>query len=204
MGAQDTEGRRSGESHAAVTGSAGAGAAAGSRYARVERERRFLLARVPAPGAVTCARLITDRYVDGTRLRLRHVERIDTGECAHKLTQKIPAPPGATGPVRGLITNMYLSGEEYSLLLDVLPGRVLTKTRLSVPPLGIDVFDGRLLGLVLAEAEFETTEDAETFVPPAGCLAEVTDDPRFTGGSLAHAERAQLRGWLADYGLLLA
>ncbi|MFD8483017.1 hypothetical protein [Kitasatospora sp. NPDC059673] len=170
----------------------------------MERERRFLLARVPAPGAVTCARLITDRYVDGTRLRLRHVERIDTGECAHKLTQKIPAPPGTTGAEQGLITNLYLSEEEYALLLDSLPGRELTKTRLSVPPLGIDVFDGRLLGLVLAEAEFETAEDAETFVPPAACLAEVTDDPRFTGGSLARAERSQVRGWLADYGLVLS
>ncbi|WP_035858114.1 hypothetical protein [Kitasatospora cheerisanensis] len=180
------------------------GPGAGSRYARVERERRFLLGRAPEPGAVTCARLITDRYVDGTRLRLRHVERIDTGECAHKLTQKIPAPPGTTGPEQGLITNLYLSVDEYALLLDTLPGRELTKTRLSVPPLGVDVFDGRLLGLVLAEAEFDSAEAAETFVPPTSCLAEVTDDPRFTGGSLARADRGQLRGWLADYGLVLA
>ncbi|MFJ5234678.1 hypothetical protein ACIQBJ_32870 [Kitasatospora sp. NPDC088391] len=180
------------------------GAAIG-KYARVERERRFLLAGAPSPAAVTVARRITDRYVTGTRLRLRRMERLDTGECAYKLTQKLPAPPGAgAGAVQGLITNLYLSAEEHALLLTTLPGPDLVKTRLSVGPLGVDAFEGALRGLVLAEAEFESAEDAETFVPPPGCLAELTDDPRFTGGSLVRTEREQLRNWLAEYGLPLA
>ncbi|WP_282204366.1 hypothetical protein [Kitasatospora fiedleri] len=55
---------------------------------------------MPAPGAVTVARRITDRYVEGTRLRLRRVERLDTGECTYKLTQKVPVPPGEPGAVQ--------------------------------------------------------------------------------------------------------
>ncbi|MFJ5886215.1 hypothetical protein [Kitasatospora cineracea] len=173
------------------------------KYARVERERRFLLDRLPAPGAVTVARRITDRYVEGTRLRLRRVERLDTGECTYKLTQKVPAPPGEPGAVQGLVTNLYLSEQEYARLRAALPGPELTKTRLSVPPLGVDVFEGPLLGLVLAEAEFETAEDAETFVPPPGCVAELTDDRHFTGGRLVRTDREELRDGLAGYGVAL-
>jgi hypothetical protein len=49
------------------------------KYARVERERRFLLAKPPAPSTVTATRVITDRYLVGTRLRLRRES--DLGVC---------------------------------------------------------------------------------------------------------------------------
>lgn len=40
------------------------------KYARAERERRFLMAGPPV-SAVTASRRITDRYLPGTRLRVR-------------------------------------------------------------------------------------------------------------------------------------
>ncbi|GGM06120.1 hypothetical protein GCM10012279_24890 [Micromonospora yangpuensis] len=166
------------------------------KYARVERERRFLLARPPLPAAVTVSRRITDRYLAGTRLRLRRAESLPGGACEFKLTQKVPAQ--RTGHLQGLITNIYLSPAEYDLLAG-LPAATLSKTRLSVPPLGIDVFDPPLHGLILAEAEFTTDEAARTFLPPPQVVAEVTDDIRFTGGSLVHAHRDDLLSWLADY-----
>ncbi|MFF1449672.1 hypothetical protein ACFVYF_16210 [Streptomyces sp. NPDC058274] len=142
--------------------------------------------------------MITDRYLVGTRLRLRRAERADVGGCELKLTQKIPADrPGA---VQGLITNTYLSPAEYDLLAS-LSAAVLSKSRFSVPPLGVDVFDGPLQGLVLAEAEFTSDEEALAFVPPAECVAEVTDDARFTGGRLVGASREDLVAWLAEYGI---
>ena len=49
------------------------------KYARIERERRFLLAEPPAAGAVTESRRIIDRYLPGTRLRLRRVDGPDSG-----------------------------------------------------------------------------------------------------------------------------
>jgi hypothetical protein len=58
-----------------------------------------------------------------------------------------------------MITNTYLSRTEYNLLAS-LPAAVLSKTRFSVPLLGIDVFDPPLHGLILAEAEFATDEAA--------------------------------------------
>ncbi|MGC4895633.1 hypothetical protein [Micromonospora sp. DT31] len=168
------------------------------KYARVERERRFLLARSPLASTAVARRRITDRYLAGTRLRLRRVESLPGGACELKLTQKVPAR--RPGHVQGLITNVYLSRAEYELLAH-LPAATLSKTRLSVPPLGIDVFDPPLHGLILAEAEFTTDEAARSFLPPPQVVAEVTDDTRFTGGSLVHAHRDDVLTWLAEYGI---
>jgi CYTH domain-containing protein len=168
------------------------------KYARVERERRFLLAGPPSPSAVTGRRRITDRYLPGTRLRLRRVDHCDTGACELKFTQKVPAD--RPGFVQGLITTTYLSPAEYDLLAS-LPAATLAKTRLSVPPLSVDVFDPPLHGLVMADAEFSTDQEAQSFRPPPVAVAEVTDDPRFTGGSLVRARRHDLLTWLAEYGI---
>ncbi|MFE2594293.1 hypothetical protein ACN6LC_000275 [Streptomyces violaceoruber] len=167
------------------------------KYSRVERERRFLLASPPNPSMVTVTRVITDRYVNGTRLRLRRADFAD-GRCELKLTQKVPVL--LSGAIQGLITNTYLSPAEYDVLAS-LPATMLSKTRFSVPPLGVDVFDGRLQGLVLGEAEFTTDEEIQAFAPPAECVAEVTDDARFAGGCLVQASRQELLGWLAEYGI---
>jgi len=166
------------------------------KYARIERERRFLLAGPPPP-AVTARRRITDRYLPGTRLRLRRIDYPDSGECEFKFTQKVPA--GQPGFIQGLITNTYLSAAEYELLAS-LPAAVLSKTRLSVPPLSIDVFEPPLHGLIMADIEFSTDSEAQAFLPPPAAIAEVADDPRFTGGSLVRARRDDLLAWLAEYG----
>jgi CYTH domain-containing protein len=168
------------------------------KYARVERERRFLLAGPPPASAVTASRRITDRYLPGTRLRLRRVDHSGNQACEFKFTQKVPA--GRPGFVQGLITNTYLSATEYDLLAS-LPADVLSKTRLSVPPLGIDLFDPPLHGLVLADVEFTTDEAARSFLPPALAIAEVTNDARFTGGNLVRTRRDDLLIWLAEYGI---
>lgn len=171
------------------------------KYARIERERRFLMAGPPPSAPVTASRLIRDRYLEGTRLRLRRVDSPAADGPEFKLTQKIPADqPGA---VQGLITNTYLSQSEYDLLAS-LPAAVLCKTRLSLPPLGVDVFDGPLAGLVLAEAEFDNDQEALAFAFPPVCVAEVTADVRFTGGRLVRATRRELQAWLDEYGIRLS
>ncbi len=170
------------------------------KYARVERERRFLLAGPPSPSAVTDSRQITDRYLTGTRLRLRRVAYLDSRACEFKFTQKVPA--GRPGYLQGLITNTYLSAVEYDLLAS-LPAVVLSKTRLSVPPLSIDVFDPPLHGLVMADIEFSTDDAAQSFPLPRAAVAEVTEDTRFTGGNLVRTRRRDLLAWLAEYGIEL-
>ena len=169
------------------------------KYARRERERRFLLRRVPDTPHPTRVVAITDHYLVGTRLRLRRtVEDGEARPMVHKLTQKVPGPGG--GP--GLITNLYLSADEYDLLLR-LPAKRLDKVRYRVAPLGVDEFSGRHRGLVLAEAEFESDEGMAVFRRPDWVLAEVTDDERLTGGRLAQMSRAELIGVLSDFGVVL-
>lgn len=187
------------------------------KYARVERERRFLLPGPPTPLPPGTGRRITDRYITGTRMRLRRIapadERPRTAQDARpapgeprlpppavelKLTQKIPAD--RPGPVQGLITNTYLSPAEYDVFA-ALPARVLRKTRYSLPPFGIDVFDPPLHGLVLAEAEFDSDQETRALAVPEFAVAEVTADPRFTGGRLAATGHRELSAWLGGYGI---
>ena len=161
------------------------------KYARIERERRFLLAGVPASEATGEQLHIVDRYLQTTRLRLRLVRRAGE-DPVYKLGQKIRV---GAGPSTIAHTTVYLDRAEYEALTQ-LPGRTLTKTRTLSGwhglTLAVDVFTGELDGLVLAEVEL--SESAE---PPAtGWLSlgdEVTADERFTGGALASTSREQLR-----------
>lgn len=169
------------------------------KYARAEIERRFLLAGVPAGEDAVRVHDIDDRYLDATRMRLRRMVQVG-GPTALKLTQKLPGPDGH-GRL-GVLTTLYLSEDEYAALA-VLPAAALSKSRLSIAPYGVDVFRGHLDGLVLAEAEFASVEEAAALRPASFCRAEVTADRRFTGGELVRASRAQVRAWTAEYGVEL-
>ena len=169
------------------------------KFARPEFERRFLLAHLPDDVPITRVRHIVDRYIDSTTLRLRR-QRDDDGSLRFKLTQKLPA--GADGPLQGLITTIYLTEEEYDVLAK-LPAHTLAKARLSLPPFGIDVFEGELKGLVMAEAEFASAEDAAALHLPKFLIREVTDDVRFTGGQLSRTTQRQLEERLTEVGIHL-
>ncbi len=171
------------------------------KYARVERERRFVLAGLPhEPVLRTVA--ITDRYLIGTRIRLRRAVESEPpdgpGRVIYKLSQKVPGADGRPG----LITTMYLDESEYRAMAG-LPAAVLHKIRHSTPPCGVDTFGGALKGLYLAEAEFKTDEEMAAFTPPVWSVAEVTADVRFSGALLAETGRDALDKALADYGLSL-
>jgi len=170
-----------------------------SKYARIERERRFLLERFPHPAEVSRVRYLTDRYILGTSVRLRR-QCEDGAAAVFKLTQKTPSPSGET--LWGLITTIYLTEAEYAVFA-ALPAQALTKTRHSIPPFGIDVFEGTLEGLFLAEAEFDCDAAADALLLPPFISAEVTHDPRFTGGRLARATRSEVGAWLQEFGIQL-
>jgi CYTH domain-containing protein len=170
-----------------------------SKYARVEIERRFLLDGVPDGADVVAVNEIDDRYLEATRVRLRRMAHVG-GATQFKLTQKVPEADG--GARQGALTTMYLSEAEHAAFAR-LPAAGLRKSRLSIAPYGVDVFHGELEGLYLAEAEFDTMEDAAALVPAAFCRAEVTTDRRFTGGALARASAGQVRAWAREYGLEL-
>jgi CYTH domain-containing protein len=169
------------------------------KYARIERERRFLLTQFPGNANVVGIRRIIDRYIDGTALRLRE-QSGDSGPAIFKLTQKLPMR--ANGAQQGLITSMYLTKDEF-LILAQLSAKTLSKTRYSVPPFGIDVFEGALEGLLMAEAEFDSAAAADTLTLPSFISQEVSADNRFTGGQLVCASQQDIRIWLSEYSISL-
>lgn len=170
-------------------------AARASKYAHPEFERRFLLSTIP-PGRVLRRRHIVDRYFLGTELRLRAVTSSE-GDTEYKLTQKVRDRRHGTS---GRITTMYLSPTAFRLLGE-LPGDELRKTRLSIPPFGIDIFEGALAGLLLAECEASSAVDLARCSPPSGTLAEVTEDERFTGGRLVTTTAEELGALLAPFAI---
>lgn len=157
------------------------------KYARIETERRFLIRAVP--DGVTQVSDITDRYIDGTRLRLREVTT--HGVTSRKIGQKIRLGEGAA---RIAHTSVYLDDEEWTVLCR-LPARILRKRRHSVKRDGVviavDQFDD---GVLIAEIDGGDEMPAD---PPAwlDVIREVSDDDGFTGAGRARsAGRPQARG----------
>ena len=158
------------------------------RYARIEREQRWLLDRVP-PG-VTDERVIVDHYWKGTTLRLRMIQ--DHDAVVYKLGQKVRVDESNPEIVR--MTNIYLSESEFHAL-SVTPAAIISKSRWSATSKGVDYvvdeFKGRHAGLVLAEIELE--ESARRISGPEFAVAEVTNDSEYSGGWLATASTDDLR-----------
>lgn len=158
-----------------------------SKYALVERERRYLLQDLPE--GLTRAdphRQITDNYITGTRLRLRKVRDPKTNKWTSKFTQKFTPNPRDLS--RTIITNIYLNALEAETL-SVFDANEIRKNRYYFEFAGrafsIDMFLGDLFGLVLAEVSFETDEELNSFPQPPFAMADVTNNETFTGGRLS-------------------
>ncbi|MFL6229397.1 MAG: hypothetical protein ACJ741_11520 [Pyrinomonadaceae bacterium] len=165
------------------------------KYERVERERRYLLTRLPEALSLQDPHAqITDNYITGTRLRLRKSRWVPTNEWTLKLTQKhAPQPPDFS---RTLITSFYLNEYEYETL-SVFEGNELRKNRYPFEHEGrmfsVDVFLGSLYGLILAETDFVTDAEMEAFPAPSFAERDVTGEAPYTGGRLAYTTIDELR-----------
>lgn len=175
-----------------------------SKYARVERERRYLLQDLPEGLTRADPHLqITDNYITGTRLRLRKVREPRSNKWTVKFTQKFaPVPEDLS---RTIITNTYLNALEAETL-SVFNTNEIRKNRYYFEFEGrrfsVDMFLGDLFGLVMAEVGFETDEELDRFPKPAFALAEVTDDSFFTGGRLCELTFSEVRQHISERGLL--
>lgn len=157
-----------------------------SKYARVERERRYLLQDLPAGLTRPCPHVqITDNYITGTRLRLRKVREPRTNKWTVKLTQKFAPDPRDFS--RTIITNIYLNALEVEAL-GISDANEIRKNRYPFEFEGrkwsVDMFLGDLFGLVMAEVSFETDEELDDFPKPQFAVADVTNIELFTGGRL--------------------
>jgi CYTH domain-containing protein len=175
-----------------------------SKYALVERERRYLLRELPAEVNRADAHLqITDNYITGTRLRIRKVRDPKTNKWVVKFTQKFA--PDEADFSHTFITNVYLNAIEADTLA-VFASNEIRKNRYPFEFEGrrftIDFFLGDLLGLVLAETSFDDDAEMESFSLPSFAVADVTNNPAFTGGKLCEMTFEDIRKEVERSGLL--
>ena len=82
-----------------------------------------------------------------------------------------------------------LDEEAYRHLLAKADGRIITKDRYHIPcgeyTIELDVFDGELAPLVIAEVEFPSVEAAQAFAPPPWFDKDVTEDPAYSNSNLS-------------------
>src|SRR6266566_8804840 len=175
-----------------------------SKYARVERERRYLLADLPEGITRADQHLqITDNYITGTRLRIRKVRDPRTNKWVVKFTQKFAPDPEDLS--RTIITNTYLNAIEAETLA-LFEANEIRKNRYPFEFAGrkfsVDMFLGDLFGLVLAEVSFETDEELDSFPQPQFALADVTNNEIFSGGRLSELTFEDVRNEIQQSGLL--
>ena len=153
------------------------------KYAHSEIERRWLVnvgeAERLGPDQPIA---ITDRYIRGTRMRLREMRR--DSQTVWKLTKKYECDDPLIRP----IVTIYLTAAEFALLAD-LPADVLRKQRYRLPTGGVDYsldrFEGTLGGLMLAELESADATWLRALPDPPWALRDITCEQRYQGGELA-------------------
>ena len=83
-----------------------------------------------------------------------------------------------------------LTKEAYEHLLGKIDGHIIKKRRYLIPLSGglkaeLDIFEGRLKGLMMAEVEFESAEQAADFIKPSWFGSDVTFDHEYHNSHLS-------------------
>lgn len=135
----------------------------------MEIERKYLVNTLPANLNLYPSQKIAQGY-----LCTSPVVRIRRSNDDYYLTYK----------GKGLLAreeyNLPLTQEAYEHLCPKIDGILIEKTRYLIPihdglTAELDVFEEKLSGLLLVEVEFETIDDANTFVAPKWFGEDVTD-----------------------------
>ncbi|HIY05269.1 MAG TPA: CYTH domain-containing protein [Candidatus Anaerotignum merdipullorum] len=145
----------------------------------MEIERKFLTTAVPFALTAFPSEVMVQAYISTSpTIRLRQSNDV------YFLTVK----------GKGLLAKeefeLEITKEEYTHLLEKVETPAVEKIRYRVPLEGgwtaeVDVYQGKLQGLVTTEVEFPTMEAARAFVPPDWFGRDVTMDGRYKNTSLA-------------------
>ena len=124
-------------------------------------------------------------YADGSNFMWDGIPYYYGGTNCYYLTYKS----------KGLLSreeyNLPLTKESYDHLISKADGNIISKKRYFIPIEGteltieFDVFEGKFEGLMLAEVEFETVEEAEAFTPPEWFGRDVTFSGEYQNSRLA-------------------
>lgn len=150
----------------------------------MEIERKFLVSDIPADLSKFKCRLIEQGY-----LSTNPVVRVRKDNDDYYLTYK-----GKGHMVREEY-NLPLTKEAYEHLIKKADGNIITKHRYEIPDgtgktIELDLFDGIFKGLVLAEVEFNSIEEADNYTPPKWFTEDVTTDKRYHNSNMSKADIA--------------
>ena len=152
----------------------------------VEIERKFLLDFLPQGVAALAGTGIRQGYLavsESAEVRLR-----DKGGRFF-LTVK------SSGGLRRSEHEVELNEKQFAGLWPATAGRRVEKTRYGMPfaelLIEIDHYHGALDGLLTAEVEFASEEEAQRFDAPSWFAEEVTEDSRYKNRQLALAGRPE-------------
>ena len=145
----------------------------------MEIERKFLIKKLPDNLTSYKARKIEQAY-----LCTDPVVRVRRYNDDYYLTYKS----------RGMIVreeyNLPLTKEAYGHLLAKADGNIITKTRYEIPEkdnltIELDVFEGKFDGLLLAEVEFTSEEEALGYIPPEWFGEDVSNSTKYHNSTLS-------------------
>jgi adenylate cyclase len=147
----------------------------------VEIERKFLVERLPDGLDAYPSREIEQGYLaitDDVEVRVRRY-----GEQSF-LTVK------SSGNESRVEEEIEIDPRRFGALWPLTDGRRVEKRRYAIPTsdgltIELDVYHGRLSGLLTAEVEFTSLAYADGFVPPDWFGRELTDDPHYKNKRLA-------------------
>ncbi len=133
----------------------------------MEIERKYLLKKLPDN-----LDTYRHRHLEQGYLCTAPVVRIRKDDDRYELTYK------SGGMMVRQEYNLLLTKDSYEHLKKKVDGRLITKKRYMIPyekyMIELDVFENDLAPLVLAEVEFETEEEANSFTPPEWFGKDVT------------------------------
>ncbi len=149
----------------------------------LEIERKYLIASLPPDlGQYPCV------HIEQGYLNTDPVVRIRRSGDAYTLTYK-----GKGFMVREEY-NLPLTQQAFLHLREKIDGILIEKRRYRIPwqdryTIELDIFEGKLAPLQLAEVEFETEADADAFVPPDWFGKDVTFSPAYHNSTLSQGQK---------------
>ena len=145
----------------------------------MEIERKFLIKKLPDNLTSYKARKIEQAY-----LCTDPVVRVRRDNNDYYLTYK------SKGMIVREEYNLPLTKEAYGHLLAKADGNIITKTRYEIPEknnltIELDVFEGKFDGLLLAEVEFASEEEALGYIPPEWFGEDVSNSTKYHNSTLS-------------------
>lgn len=146
----------------------------------MEIERKFLVKQLPVDLDDYDFHIIEQGY-----LSTNPVVRVRRQDDEYYMTYK------GSGLLAREEYNLPLNKESYEHLVKKADGNIITKKRYLIPIEGttytieLDIFSGVFEGVVIAEVEFETIEQAHAFAAPEWFGEDVTENPEYHNSNMS-------------------